>query len=182
MSRFVIFVAGPPATGKTSLCTKLAKKYKLPILSKDSLKEVLFDELGIKDRQWSRSLGAASMALISNLSLQLATSEQNFIIESNFRHESFRQLVNLIRNENDYKVLIINLYCTTDVLLDRFEIRYNSGLRHVGHFDGDTLRELRANLELFGNTFLEDGDIVFKIDTTDSFDFEEVEKCLDQLI
>lgn len=42
----VIIVAGPPATGKTTLSRWLASELMLPLLNRDSIKEILFDTLG----------------------------------------------------------------------------------------------------------------------------------------
>lgn len=182
MNPLAIFVAGPPATGKSQFSNILSKKYKFPILSKDQIKEVLFDQLGIKDRLWSRNLGAAAMSLISTLSLENAQCGYSFIVESNFRPDSFKELVDSIKNKNDYSIIVINLFCKRHVLLDRFENRFKTGNRHPGHFDSITLKELESNLDSFGNCALEEGDFVFNIDTTDNFEFAEVYKCLDQLV
>ena len=38
---------GGPATGKTTVSTKLARSLHIPHLSKDGIKEVIFDEVGI---------------------------------------------------------------------------------------------------------------------------------------
>ena len=42
----LIIINGAPCTGKTTLGRKLAKQLCLPFLSKDGIKEVLFDTLG----------------------------------------------------------------------------------------------------------------------------------------
>ena len=45
----LIIINGAPCTGKTTLGRKLAKQLRLPFLSKDGIKEVLFDTLGWED-------------------------------------------------------------------------------------------------------------------------------------
>jgi len=63
----LVLVTGPPASGKTSLAQPLARHLGLPLLGKDTIKEVLFDSLGTGDRAWSRRLGAASYAVLLEL-------------------------------------------------------------------------------------------------------------------
>ena len=49
----VVIITGPPASGKSMLGRELARRLALPLLSKDLFKEVLFDQLGWSDREWS---------------------------------------------------------------------------------------------------------------------------------
>jgi predicted kinase len=60
----LVLVTGVPGSGKTTLARQLAEVLRLPILSKDVIKERLFDELGVADRGWSLKLGAAANELL----------------------------------------------------------------------------------------------------------------------
>jgi ATP-dependent protease Clp ATPase subunit len=51
----VVFVSGPPASGKTYVADLLAAHLSLPLIAKDRIKETLFDALGTGDTAWSRS-------------------------------------------------------------------------------------------------------------------------------
>jgi predicted kinase len=55
----LLVVTGAPATGKSTIATRLATTLGWPLLAKDDLKEALFDVLGTGDRQWSRRLSDA---------------------------------------------------------------------------------------------------------------------------
>jgi predicted kinase len=46
----LIVITGLPGTGKTTLGRKLAEELALPFISKDDIKELLFDGLGWEDR------------------------------------------------------------------------------------------------------------------------------------
>ena len=50
MNRLII-VTGAPGTGKTTLALDLSRRLGLPVLSRDDLKERLFDRIGWKDRR-----------------------------------------------------------------------------------------------------------------------------------
>ena len=77
----------PPGTGKTTLAQRLAEDLRLPLISKDRIKEILFDTLGWSDREWSRKLGAATMELLySYMEIELAAG-RSFVVECNFRPE-----------------------------------------------------------------------------------------------
>ena len=83
----LIIVSGPPGSGKTTLATRLAADLRLPLLTKDRIKEILFDTLGWSDRAWSQRLGTATMELLyADLEAQLAAGCPS-VIESNFRVE-----------------------------------------------------------------------------------------------
>src|SRR5688500_1299577 len=60
----IIIVTGRPAAGKSTLAKWLSKELKLPLVSKDSIREELFDRLGWKDRKWAQDLGKASVDMM----------------------------------------------------------------------------------------------------------------------
>src|SRR5438045_2088765 len=80
----VVIITGPPASGKSMLGRELARRLALPLLSKDLFKEVLFDELGWSDREWSRRLGTASMALLFRSAGAVLEAGRSVAVESNF--------------------------------------------------------------------------------------------------
>src|SRR5882757_1320731 len=50
----VVLVSGLPGSGKSMLAECLRQRLSWPLLAKDNLKEILFDTLGVRDRDWSR--------------------------------------------------------------------------------------------------------------------------------
>ena len=60
----IIIVTGRPAAGKSTFAKWLSQELKLPLVSKDSIREALFERLGWKDRSWAHEPGKASVELI----------------------------------------------------------------------------------------------------------------------
>ena len=63
-NRKAILINGLPASGKSFLGRKLAYQYNAPLLTLDTIKEAMFDTLGIGDREYNRSLSKASKEII----------------------------------------------------------------------------------------------------------------------
>lgn len=142
----LIIVTGPPSSGKTTLAKSIAQKFKLPLITKDSLKEILFDTVGWKDRKWSQKLGSASFAIIHHILDILMATGQSIIIEGNFKTEFESQYLKPRLKQFDYKAVQIMCQCDGKILFDRFKQRSESGERHPGHCDTGNYEELRDSL------------------------------------
>jgi predicted kinase len=65
-TRGVVLVSGAPGAGKTTVAVPLAAALGLPLLSKDQIKETIFDALDFTDGdlEASRRASAAAMQLL----------------------------------------------------------------------------------------------------------------------
>jgi adenylate kinase family enzyme len=79
MKPILILISGFSCTGKTTLASKIAKRYLLPSISKDEIKESLYDSLGYSDREWSKKLGIASYDLLYLFMNKLLVNKQSII-------------------------------------------------------------------------------------------------------
>jgi predicted kinase len=169
----LIIITGAPGTGKTTLGQKLAKDFKLPFISKDGIKEVLFDSLGYKDipggdeDAWQKKLGVGAIESMHHINERLTESGYSHILESNFvpqfANERFVEL------QKQYPVRYFQIYCYTqpEVLLKRFQSRLESGTRHPGHADHTFGEQLRRSLESNKYGKLDIPCELHEIDTTD---------------
>jgi cytidylate kinase len=131
--RLMIIVTGAPGTGKTTLSRKLSERYSIPIIAKDEIKELLFDSIGIGDRQWSLQLSKASYNLLFNFIAKLLMTNNPFIVEGNFYNGEATENFLKIKSHIDFIPLQIHCYTEPEILYQRYKARDNSGERHLGH-------------------------------------------------
>ena len=140
----LIIITGLPGSGKTSIARVLQHTLTLPLISKDSIKEVLFDELGYSGRDWSKKIGQATFALMDVQIKELLSRHVSIIVEANFKpdfdSEKFQSWI------DTYNCSAIQIVCKADneVLFDRFRQRALAGERHPGHDDVNQLEKWRA--------------------------------------
>ncbi len=152
-------ILGGPASGKTTLARRLAEALGCTCLSKDDVKEALFDVLGIGDRVWSRRLSDASFTALLRLAERQLAVGGRCVVEGNFRPEHGAAWREVARR---YGVKARQIWCHAPpaTILARFDARR----RHPGHLDGVVLRaEVEAHaaqpvtfLDLDGETSIYD--------------------------
>ena len=84
---WLIIVTGRPAAGKSTLAKWLGQRLRIPVLSKDNIKEIPFEELGWSDREWSKRLGRASVEVMYACAQSLLEADQSVILDNAFHPE-----------------------------------------------------------------------------------------------
>lgn len=133
---YCILVTGIPAAGKSTLAAAVAEKLGLPLISKDAVKELLFDFVGFRSREEKVKLGTASMEIMYKVAGELMKAGQPFILENNFEYSSEPGLKALLEKYS-YFVLTITLTGDYKVIYQRFLERESSPERHRGHVVND---------------------------------------------
>lgn len=169
----LIVVTGYPASGKSSLANRLAKRLGLPYFSKDVIKERLFDSLARPDecrkteiaRDLSSTLSRTSIALLLDVVPPLLRAGQSLIIEANFdrgRDSSALREAAQIRS----RVIQIVCQCPEELLRHRFLERIERGSRHACHDDRAYLQEFEERIRGGPCSALEIRGDVIDVDTS----------------
>jgi Predicted kinase len=144
---YVLLVVGRPASGKSTVSRAIAERWNLPVVSKDALKELLFDSLGVVDRDWSRRLGQAAFSLLDHvIELQLRAGKP-FLVDAAYdaRYENAR----FRAWQRKYGFTAVQVHCVAshEELVRRFAERAAGGARHPGHADHDAVEEFQTALD-----------------------------------
>lgn len=118
-----VIVTGVPGSGKSTLAEPLAAALGLRYVSKDLIKEAMWEALGPGDLTWSKALGAAS----SDALLAIAAATPDVLID----HALGAQFVEQWRAVPGW--IEVRCTCAADVSRSR----YSNRVRHACHFDAD---------------------------------------------
>ena len=129
---YCILVTGIPASGKSTLAAAIAGALHLPWISKDRIKELLFDRLGFRSREEKVRLGLAAMDAMYYCAEQLMAAGKPFILENNFENSSREPLLRLLER-HDYQAITLTLTGDYRRIYERFLLRNVSPERHRGH-------------------------------------------------
>lgn len=190
---YCILVTGIPAAGKSTMAGRLAERFGLPVISKDKIKELLYDDLGFKSRDEKVKLGIASMNIMYYTAAQLMKNNQPFILENNFEKISKEPLMEILERYA-YTAITVTLTGNYSQIYKRFAERNNSPDRHRGHIVNDVYPEKNPNrtvksvsYEEFVNGITERGMDSFTangprivVDTTD-FSKVQIETLINQI-
>ena len=163
---YLVIVHGSPATGKTTIARFLADQLNLPLVTKDDIKERLFEKLGWSDRAWSRKVGAATYSILIYVVEQQLRAGASLVVESNFNFESDSVFEDLSKRVSFEAVQVI-CQASRDVVLERFSSRQARGLRHPGHVDTVVVEEMRSADHAEKTGPLSIGGEVIELDTDD---------------
>lgn len=175
----LLLLTGDIAAGKSTFSKILAERYHTAAFQKDSIKEILGDEIGFRDREENRKLSNATIGIMYHLFSGLAVTGDDLILEANF-HEAELQKLHGLAEENGYDVCTLVLRADADILYQRYCNRMNHENRHPVHLSTtldvkedfiDCAEAIRRE-KIIGDTI--------EIDATD-FSYQENEELLKRI-
>lgn len=137
---YCILVTGIPAAGKSTMAKYLAEHLSVPMISKDRIKELLFETVGFQSREEKVKLGIASMNIMYDMAEQLMKCNLPFILENNFENVSKDGLDNILKKYS-YTAVTITLTGDYEKIYQRYVARNESADRHRGHVVNDSYPE-----------------------------------------
>lgn len=172
----LVLVTGKPASGKTTLATRLAAELRFPLLTKDAIKETLYDTIGWSDREFSRQMGVASFRVLFVTLEALLAAGVSAIAEAPFDRDISAAELKALRARHPFTLVQVLCRAEGQVLVDRFRERNQSGSRHPGH----VLTDARPDIEPYLANGLHEPvameSTVIEVDTTDpsAIDFRDL--------
>lgn len=126
--RQIVLISGAPASGKTTLAWPLAERLRWPLVTKDRIKETLYDSMGgvPNSLEESRRFGAGAMETL----WAIAALCPRVILEANFRPKSGYES----RRIKELGARIVELHCSCPIseVRRRFKARGQAGV-HPAH-------------------------------------------------
>lgn len=130
MSKLII-VCGLPGSGKTVLADELSRVTGIVCLRKDSIKEKLFESLGMTTLEESKRIGKPSVDVMLHLAEQQIANGIDMIIEAPFNFsEDYGIFTEWVEK---YGVRLYSVICFTSP--DERKRRVETRARHGAHFD-----------------------------------------------
>lgn len=122
-------ISGAPGSGKSTLAAELAPELDFALLSKDVIKETLFDQLGrgALELAANRRIGGAAMEVL----WKLTGFCPRVVIEANFRPKSAYERNKIKALEGE--LIEVFCRCPPDEAKRRFAERARSGDHHPSH-------------------------------------------------
>lgn len=179
MSKLII-MTGDLATGKSTFSNVLSKRYNVEVYNKDTMKEMLADNIGFKNREENLKLSHASIALMTEIFEKHAINDIDLILEANFHKDEITNLYKIAERYNA-KILTLVFEADIEILYERFRYRIehedrhpvhqSAGLKDIELFKEYVLNsrkdvELNEYIKVNANDFSykEDNDLLEKID------------------
>ncbi|MBD5130635.1 MAG: ATP-binding protein [Ruminococcaceae bacterium] len=128
----LLLITGDIAAGKSTFSKILSARYCAVVFQKDTIKEILGDNIGFRNREENKMLSNATIEIMCHAFSQIAITDSNVILEANF-HEAELEKIHNIAHENQYDVLTLVLRGNADVLYERYIRRMNEENRHPVH-------------------------------------------------
>jgi predicted kinase len=163
---WLVLAVGRPAAGKTTVSRLLAERLGIPRIAKDDLKEILFDELGGGDRDWSMRLGRASFALLAYaIERQLAAGGGAVVVDANYDPRVEDAVFRGWQRRFGFQAVQLHCRADDEELVRRFTARAGDGSRHAGHGDAAQVDAFRAVLGDGRPEVLDLDGVVLEVDT-----------------
>lgn len=134
MKKTLILVAGPPATGKSYLISKIREKIKdFFMISPDEIKELYADKFGFNDVAEKKELEQKAWHFYYDTLQKYMWLGKSIIVTEYPFSDKQKMILTELSNQYQYHVITIRLVCDFEVLWQRRAHRDLEQSRHLCH-------------------------------------------------
>jgi predicted kinase len=138
----LVIIAGPPASGKTTLADRPSQELLLPLIHRDAITEALADILRPPSRDAMEPITQASFRAFYTLVSGHLARGSGVVCETNFgRGVAEAELRPIIAHA---RAVLINCKVDRELSIQRFVDRFECGGRHWCYFDEERIDEIHA--------------------------------------
>ena len=141
----LLLITGPPAAGKTTFARAISRATGLPLVTKDGLKELIYDIQPDDHQESSREIGRRGMKTLFHIIESSLTIGRSIIAEANFDRARASVDIRRIRERIPFHLHVIELRIDPDTQQRRLEQRLHDGERHPVHDDHRILAEINTS-------------------------------------
>ena len=145
MNKYIIFVSGLLAAGKTTFSEYLSNELNVLLINKDYVKEILCETIGFNNREENLKLSTATHELMRHVTANSMKIDLPIILESNFNPGDAKHFKSEMQKYG-YKPITVILTGDKAVLYERFMERWEN--RHWAH------KSFNAYSDDFKNDFM----------------------------
>lgn len=127
----LIIVCGLPGSGKTLLANEVSKKTGIVCLSKDMIKEKLYEGLNLSTFEDSKKIGKPSIDIMLHIAEQQLINGIDIIIEAPFNFSEDYLIFEEWKNK--YNIELYSVICHIDT--KERKRRFDERFRHRAHHD-----------------------------------------------
>lgn len=134
----LLLILGDLAAGKSTLARRISKNTDTLCLVKDTMKEILADDIGFTTRPENKKLSVASVSMMKYVFSQYAPLKKSLILEANF-HQDEIECFKKMADKEGFQFLCFYLEGDVDELYKRFLHRIKFEHRHRAHMTADIM-------------------------------------------
>lgn len=128
----LLLITGDIAAGKSTFSRILSGRYHVAAFQKDTVKEILGDFIGFRNREENKVLSNTAIEILCHIFEGIAAADESLILEANFHEEELIKL-HMIAAKQQYDVLTLVLRGDAEVLYRRYLHRITEENRHPVH-------------------------------------------------
>lgn len=175
----LVLVSGAPASGKSTLASRLARSLALPLMPREVIREAISDALDIRSGEQRRATLDATFRVFYRLMGEILGAGSSVVAESNFHRGAAEQDLRPLLAKA--RAVIIHCQAAREVSYRRFAGRREQGERHWSSFDDERIAQIEAGQvpEAWERAApLDLGVPILLVDTTDGY-VPDLEAVLD---